>query len=106
MQTTVAAAHKLVEEVAAARGGRSIDHAVIEFTRLLATVPDSSASGMTSADLDRIGELAERVIHEIEGRLDGHNDPQAIQIDLAKAVYEIRVALEAIHRWRSHFRVG
>jgi hypothetical protein len=103
VQPTVAAAHKLAEEIAAPQSGRSFDHGVIEFRRLLATVPDANPSDMTAADIDTLGELAEVVIQEIESRLEEHNDRKAIQSDLAKAVYEIRLSLEAMDRWRRHF---
>ena len=103
MQPTVATAQKLVEEIATAEGGRSFDHRVIEFTRLLATVPDSSPSEITTADLDILRELAERVIREIESRLEVHDDRQAVQSDLAEAVYRIRGGLEEMDRWRRHF---
>lgn len=102
----VATAQTLVEEIATAEGARSFDHRVIEFTRLLAGVPDSSRSEITTADLDTLRELAERVIQAIESRLEVHNDRQAVQSDLADAVYRIRHGLEEMDRWRRHFFQG
>ncbi len=106
MQATVAAAHKLVEAIAAAKDGRSFDQAVVAFRRLLATVPDHGPSVITGPDIDRLGELAEQVIDRIENRLEEHDDRKSIQSDLAKSIYKIRLHLETLDEWRRHFLTG
>ena len=99
----VETAQKLVETIAAAEGGRGFDRAVIEFTRLLDTVPDSGPSELTAADIEQLRVLSERVIEQIEVRLEFREDRKAIQSDLAEAIYKIRSGLEEMDRWRRHY---
>jgi hypothetical protein len=106
MDTIVERAHKLGEAIGAAERGRTFDHKVIEFTRLLGTIPDLAAREVTLDDIDALRRLSERVIEQIELRLEFRDDRQAIQRDLADAIYRIRSGLEEMDRWSRHYLGG
>ena len=46
---------------------------------------------------------AERVIAEIEDRLEDADDQPRVERELASAIYAIRRTREDVHRWQRHF---
>lgn len=82
---------------------RTLERAVAQFTRFLATMPDYGPTEITKADIDRVCGLAENVIQLIERRIDTRHDRPSVQRDLADDVYRIRSKLEEIDLWRRHY---
>jgi hypothetical protein len=86
-----------------AKRGRTFDHAAQEFVRVLRTVPDYPPIEISADTIQALGDLSERVIEQIERHLSDDNDRESIQQDLARAVYDIRQALEEIDRWQRNY---
>jgi len=100
---TKAAAEAAAQAVSEATGGRNIKHAVKGFLHVLHGIPDARAGQHTGDTIQDVQALAERVIEHIEQHLYDTNEKHALQRDLAKSVYDIRGALEEIHRWQQHY---
>ena len=85
--------------------GRQFHHAVREFVHVLRTVPDCGPAEISGGGIQVLRHLAERVIEQIERRLESGEDRPSLQQELATAVYDIRSALEEVDRWQRHYTV-
>jgi hypothetical protein len=92
------------EAALANRHGRPFIKSVRTFVSALKAIPDTGPSEYTHENLGRIRDLAERVIAEIDDRLEDADDPPRVQQELATTVYTIRKALEEVNRWERHYR--
>jgi len=84
---------------------RTFRHAVTEFVRVLASVPDESAGAISAEGLRTLQVLGEDMIDCIEERvtdIGGTPDAQ----ELVSDVYEIRRLLEQANRWRQHYAIA
>ena len=91
------------EQMAKAQTARGLVRAARQFVAALALVPDCPISDFASSALDTLQPAAERVVATIEARLDAGRDRDSVQLELAKAIYDIRRELEEINRWRQHY---
>jgi hypothetical protein len=103
MVDAVARAAVVARQAMSARRGRALNAAVGEFVHVLETVPDHAVSEFSDEAFTALQTLAERVIERIEARLDDGADRQSVQQGLARAVYDIRRALEEADRCRRHY---
>jgi hypothetical protein len=85
------------------RHGRPFIRSIRAFVAALKRVPDGGPSDYQHEQLVAIRDLGERVIAEIEDRLEDADDRPQIQRELAEAIYSIRRAVENIYRWERHF---
>jgi hypothetical protein len=84
------------------RHGRPFISAVRTFVTALQRVPDAGPSEYSHDQLATIRDLGERVVTEIDDRLDDADDSPRLQREMARAVYTIRRTLEEIHWWERH----
>jgi hypothetical protein len=85
------------------RHGRPFLSSIRSFVTALRRVPDAGPSEYSHEQLATIRDLAERVVAEIEDRLEDDDDHPPIQRELARTIYAIRRTLEEMHRWECHF---
>lgn len=104
MDGVLHAAERFERQVASARLGITFERAVMGFIRLLASVPDPRSSPLTTDEMLSLRAVAERVVEQIESRLDGHRDRTSVKHELAGAVYRIRRETEAIDLWHRQRR--
>jgi len=102
---TKMAAQEAAQAVSQANGGRNIKQAVKGFLHVLHAMPDARTGQLPGDTIQTVQALAERVIEHIEQHLYDTDEKHALQRDLARAVYDIREALEEIHRWQRHYGV-
>ena len=84
------------------RHGRPFLMAVRAFVTALRRVPDGASTEYSREQLAAFRDLAERVVAEIEDRLEDADDSPRAERELAGAIYAIRRALEDVHRWERH----
>lgn len=89
--------------VAAANRARTFESALEEFVFSLQTVPDYPAAEISDEGFARLNALSERVIADIEHRLDGTALDEARRARFAESVYDIRRAIEDAFTWRKHY---
>ena len=94
---TSATAMDIAQTVFDAKLGRQFHRAVREFVQELRTVPDCGPAEISGGAIQVLRHLAERVIEQIERRLESGEDRRSLQQELATAVYDVRSALEEIH---------
>ena len=98
----IARAVELAEAVATTKHSHAFEKAVKGFVQVLARVPDYSPAALSDDALGSLLSLSERVIAQIEQRINTQQDRASVQQDIVEAVYDIRRALEDIDRWRRH----
>lgn len=97
MDLFVTHAAVLAREVATARSRRAFRAAVAEFEHLLARVSDYPSDFLTDGDARALSSLAETVAAHIEQRLDARADRGAVQRELVRRIYKMRVDVENIY---------
>jgi hypothetical protein len=97
---TPATAMDIAQTVFDAKLGRQFQRAVREFVHVLRTVAGYGPGEISGGSIQVLRHLAERVIEQIERRLESSEDRPSLQQELATAVYDIRSALEEIDRWQ------
>ena len=80
--------------------GRQFHRAVREFVHVLRTVPEYGSAELSRGSIQVLQHLAERVVEQIERRLESSEDRSSLQQELATAVHDIRSALEEIDHWQ------
>ena len=85
------------------RHGRPFLNAVRTFVTALQRIPEGAATEYSHEQLAVVRDLAERVIAEIEDRLEDADDQPHVELELASAIYAIRRTLEDVHHWQRHF---
>jgi hypothetical protein len=93
---------RAVSRLRDARHIGSFRHAVREFVKALASVPDEQAGALSEAGIQALQSLGEDVIDLIEERVSDIPHASDAQ-ELVGAVYEIRRLLEEASRWRQHY---
>jgi hypothetical protein len=88
------------ERVRAAGRRGPFEKGVEGFVRILAGIPTTPRDAFSDEDFRLLQTVADGVIQCIEQRVDTQKDPGADQLQLVKAVYEIRRDLEEISIWR------
>jgi hypothetical protein len=99
----ILAIRQSAEAALANRHGRSFIKAVRAFVAGLGLLPDAAPTECSRDTLMNIRDLANRVVDEIEDRLEDDDDSLATQRELAGAIYRIRRTLEEIDLWERHF---
>ena len=102
MDLFVTHAAVLAREVETARSRRSFRNAVAEFEHLLARVSDYPSDFLTDGDARALSSLAETVAARIEQRLDARADRGAVQRELVRRIYKMRVDVENIYQVLRH----
>jgi len=97
---TPATAIDIAQTVFDTKLGRQFHRAVREFVHVLRTVSDCGPAEISGGAIQVLRHLAERVIEQIEHRLESSTDRPSLQQELATAVYDIRSALEEIDQWQ------
>ena len=90
----------IAQTVFDAKLGRQFQRAVREFVHVLRTVAGYGPAEISGGAIQVLRHLAERVIEQIERRLESSEDRPSLQQELATAVYDIRSALEEIDHWQ------
>jgi hypothetical protein len=54
------------------------------------------------SDLDRLREIADAVVEDIERRIDRDEDNDSVTQHLASTIYEVRRRMEVIEAWFTH----
>lgn len=102
MDLFVTHAAVLAREVETARSRRRFRNAVAEFEHLLARVSDYPSDFLTDGDALALSSLAEAVAACIEQRLDARADRGAVQRELVRRIYKMRVDVENIYQVLRH----
>lgn len=102
MDLFVTHAAVLAREVETARSRRHFRNAVAEFEHLLARVSDYPSDFLTDGDARALSSLADTVAHHIEQRLDARADRGAVQRELVRRIYKMRVDVENIYMVLRH----
>jgi hypothetical protein len=97
MDLFVTHAAVLARAVETARSRRVFRAAVAEFEHLLARVSDYPSDFLTDGDARALSSLAETVACHIEQRLDARADRGAVQRELVRRIYKMRVDVENIY---------
>jgi hypothetical protein len=97
MDLFVTHAAVLARAVEAARSRRAFRSAVAEFEHLLARVSDYPSDFLTDGDARALSALADTVAQHIEQRLDARADRGAVQRELVRRIYKMRVDVENIY---------
>jgi hypothetical protein len=95
-------ASEMMQALSQATSGRVFVKSILKFIDALSYVPDYSDTAFSSQEIARLQETAEQTIAAIELRLETGNDNATVQLDLARAIYELRRKLEDISRRRQH----
>jgi hypothetical protein len=102
MDLFVTHAAVLARAVETARSRRAFRVAVAEFEHLLARVSDYPSDFLTDGDARALSALADTVAGCIEQRLDARADRGAVQRELVRRIYKMRVDVENIHMVLRH----
>jgi hypothetical protein len=103
-RTPVVAASRAVEALTPEISTRKFLTSVRAVIDALALVPDYAPPALSHGDLDTLQTLGERAIAAIELRLAREEAQGSSQVELARAVYDLRRELEELDRWRKHYR--
>ena len=83
--------------------GRSFVKSITKIVDALSRVPDCSSTAFSSEEIARLQLAAEQAITAIEVRIETGDDNETVQLELARAIYELRRELEEVDRWRQHY---
>jgi hypothetical protein len=103
MSNLVSQAADAAQAVNDATRGGAFDKAVRHFVETLRRAPDQTPKGLPADTVEVLSRLGDQVVEAIETRLYMAGDRVSVQRDLAAAVYDVRKAVEEIHRWWRHF---
>ena len=92
----------LAERVGSATKERPFLEAVRHFIGLLQSVPDSTAAEWSHDSLVVVRKTAEDVVNGIEDWIERNGVGDALERKLAREIYTIRAATEAIDHWERH----
>jgi len=90
------------ERAQTASAGWALERAVQQFIELLQCVPDYPLAAVPPESFRIVQTRADDVIATIERWVDSHGDQGYRGRSLVESVYDIRRALEYIHRWSRH----
>ena len=102
MDLFVAHAAVLAQAVETAGSRRAFRSAVEEFEQLLARVSDYPSDFLTDGDVRALSSIAETVVNRIEQRLNARADRGAVQRELARRIYKVRLDVENIYMVLQH----
>ena len=102
MDLFVTHAAVLARAVETARSRRAFRAAVADFEHLLARVSDYPSDFLTDGDARALSSLADTVADHIEHRLDARADRGAMQRELVRRIYKMRVDVENIYMVLRH----
>ena len=83
--------------------GRNFVKSITKIVDALSRVPDCSSTAFSSEEIARLQSGAEQAISAIEVRIEAGDDNGTVQLELARAIYELRRELEDVDRWRQHY---
>jgi hypothetical protein len=102
MDLFVAHAAVLAHAVEMAGSRRSFRSATEDFEHLLARVSDYPSDFLTDGDVRALSSIADTVVDRIEQRLDARADRGAVQRELVRRIYQVRLDVENIHMVLGH----
>jgi hypothetical protein len=102
MDLFVTHAAVLARAVETARSRRAFRAAVAEFEHLLARVSHYPSDFLTDGDARALSSLADTVADHIAQRLDARADRGAVQRELVRRIYKMRVDVENIYMVLRH----
>ena len=102
MDLFVTHAAVLARAVETAQSRRAFRAAVAQFEHLLARVSDYPSDFLTDGDARALSALADLVADHIEHRLDARADRGAVQRELVRRIYKMRVDVENIYTVLRH----
>jgi chorismate mutase len=74
-----------------------------DFVAALSRIPDYPAGTFSSVEIAQVSSTCERVITQIEQRIEAGDDPSGVKQQLAEAIYDVRREMEEVARWGRHF---
>jgi hypothetical protein len=93
----VTRAATLARSVETAQSRRAFRSAVEEFEHLLSRVADYPSDFLTDTEARALSSMADAVVDRIEQRLDARADRGAVQRDLVRQIYKMRLDVENIY---------
>jgi hypothetical protein len=102
MDLFVTRAAVLANAVDTASSSRAFRSAVDDFEQLLSRVSDYPPDFLTDTDERALSSIAGTVVERIERRLDARADRAAVQRELARRIYKVRLDVEQIHTVLQH----
>jgi hypothetical protein len=99
----VTIASETMQALSVAASGRVFMKSTTKLIDALSCVPDYSYAAFSSEEVVRLQQTAEQTIAAIELRIETGDDNATAQLELARAIYELRRELEDIGRWRQHY---
>ena len=99
----VTVASETAQALVQTESGRSFMKSITKIVDALSRVPDCSSTAFSSQDIARLQLAAEQAIAAIEVRIETGDDNGTVQLEMARAIYELRRELEEIDRWRQHY---
>jgi hypothetical protein len=98
----VTRAAMLARSVETAQSRRAFRSAVEEFEHLLSRVADYPSDFLTDTEARALSSMADAVVDRIEQRLDARADRGAVQRDLVRQIYKMRLDVENIYMVLRH----
>lgn len=102
MDLFVTRAEVLARSVETAGSRRAFRSAVEAFEELLSRVADYPSDFFTDCDARALASMAEGVVDRIERRIDARADRGAVQRDLVRQIYRMRLDVENIYTVLRH----
>lgn len=99
----VTVASETVQALSHAVSGRTFVKSIKKLVDALARVPDYSSAAFSSQEIAQLQLAAEQTIAAVELRIETGDDNGTVQLELARSVYELRLKVEDINRWRRHY---
>ena len=99
----VTVASETMQALSQATSGRNFMKSIVKFIHALECVPDYSDAAFSNQEIVRLQQTAEQTIAAIELRIETGDDNGTVQLELARAIYELRRELEDVSRWRQHY---
>jgi anaerobic glycerol-3-phosphate dehydrogenase len=99
----VTIASETMQALSQATSGRVFMKSTAKFLNALSRVPDYPYAAFSSQEVVRLQQTAEQTIAAIELRIETGDDNGTVQLELARAIYELRRELEDVSRWRQHY---
>ncbi len=99
----VTVASEAAQALSQAAPGRIFMKSIMKIVDALSRVPDYSHAAFSSQEIAQLQLAAEQTIAAVELRIETGDDNGTVQLELARAIYELRRELEDINRWREHY---
>jgi hypothetical protein len=102
----VTVASDTAQALSQSASGRIFTKSIKKILDALSCVPDYAHAAFSSEQIAQLQLNGEQTIAAIELRIETGDDNGTAQLEMARAIYELRRELEDIDRWRRHYLGG